>query len=145
MRGASASARLGDDLGRCVAMRGPVHLVLHGREELLRVLAAGLVVDAGRVDVEHLQVEAPLAGADRADALEQLVEVVDLTTAGRVHQPLVVHGEPLHQVFAQARRGPLPELSATVAAYAIPHGQDRLEPVVPNRARDLATPFGSNL
>jgi hypothetical protein len=42
-----------DDLGGRVSVRGPVHLVLHRREELLREVGVGLVVDARRVDVEH--------------------------------------------------------------------------------------------
>ena len=62
---------------------------------------SGCVVHAGGVDVEHLLVEAPLGGADVADALEQLVEVVGLAWTGRVLEPLVVHGEALDQVLAK--------------------------------------------
>ena len=40
----------GDQLGGGVAVDGLVHLVLHGGEELLRGLGAGIVVDAGGVD-----------------------------------------------------------------------------------------------
>ena len=124
MSGCAASARCVDDLRRRVAVRGPVHLVLHRGEELLRHLRVRRVVHARRVNIQHLLVEAPLRRADVADALQQLVEVILLPLARRILQPLVVHGEALHQVLAQARRGPLAELRAAVAAHAVADGED---------------------
>lgn len=43
---------LGDDFGGGVVVGGPVHLVLHGGEELLREVGVGAVVHTGGVDVE---------------------------------------------------------------------------------------------
>ena len=61
-----------------------------------------------------------------------------LAVAGRILQPLVVHGEALHQVLGQARRGPLAELGAAVAADAVADGEDGFEVVVVDVAGDLA-------
>jgi hypothetical protein len=105
----------------------------------------GLVVDAGRVDVEDLLVEPPLGRADLPDALEQLVEVVAMTWSGRILEPLVVHGEALHQVLAEQCRRPLPELRASVASDAEADSEDRVEVVVTQAPCDLSAAFLSNL
>jgi hypothetical protein len=133
-----------DDLGGGVSVRGPVHLVLDRREELLREVNVGSVVDAGGVDVEDLLVEAPLGGADVADPREQLVEVVGVAGTGRVLEPLVVHCEALDQVFGEARGGPLAELGAAVAADAEADGEDGVEGVVLDFTGNRAIPLGSN-
>ena len=111
----------------------------------MRQLGAGRVVDAGRVDVEYLLVEAPFRRADAPDALEQLVEVVRMALARRIREPLVVHGETLHQVLCQPRRGPLPELRPSMASHAVPDGEDGGQAVVAQAARYFAGALGSNL
>jgi hypothetical protein len=78
-----------------------VQLVLHRLEERLRRLGLLVVVDAALlVDVGDLQVEAPLAGADLPDPLEQLVEVV-LAEALVQLEPLVIEDEALDDELAQ--------------------------------------------
>ena len=126
----------GDDLGGRVAVRRPVHLVLHGLEEELRGLGARVVVDAGGVDVEHLPPEDLLRRADVADAGEQLVEVV--AAAGPL-EPLVVQGEALDEVLAQPLRRPDAELRAAVGLHAVADGDDDVEVVV----LDLGSVFPS--
>ena len=69
-----APVALVDDFGRSVPMRGPIHLVLHGREEFLRRLGIGRVNDAGRVDVEHFLIETGFAGTDVAKAFPPSVK-----------------------------------------------------------------------
>jgi hypothetical protein len=133
-----------DDLGGRVSMRSPVHLVLHRREELLREVGVGLVVDARRVDVEDLLIEAPLGCADVPNPLEQLVEVVGVAWTGRVLQPLVIHREALDQVLGQTRVGPFAELCAAMAANAEANGEDRVQRVMLDRPPNLAPPLGSN-
>ena len=134
-----------DDLCWRMAVGGPVHLVLHRCEKALRRRRVRRVVDARRVDVEHLLVETPLGGPDVPDALEELVEVVALAPSRRVLEPLVVHGEALHQVLAQTLRGPLSELRASVAADAVADGENDREAVVANRSRNFAGAFLANL
>jgi hypothetical protein len=65
-----------DHLGGGVAVRGPVHLVLHGLEEKGGRLRGGVVIDARGVDVEYLAPEDLLRRADFADASQQFIEVV---------------------------------------------------------------------
>src|SRR5665647_1534527 len=72
-----------------------------------------------------------------ADALQLLVKVVLLPLARRVFQPLVIHGEALHQVLVQARGGPLAELRTPMAADAETHRDDRVQIVVLHLAADL--------
>jgi hypothetical protein len=57
---------------------------LDGLEEELGRFDAGVVVDAGGVDLEHLAPEHLLGGADVADASEELFEVAFGTGARRV-------------------------------------------------------------
>src|SRR3954468_10913421 len=59
-------------------------------------------------------------------------------------QPLVVHGEALHQVFGEPRRRPLPELRSPRTADAVPDREDGLEAVVVELAFDIARPLQSN-
>jgi hypothetical protein len=63
----------------------------------------------------------------------------------RVLQPLVVHGEALHQVLGEVRRGPLPELRAPMAANPEADGEDRIEVVVAQAALDLTLALETNL
>ncbi|MNY54685.1 hypothetical protein D3C86_1905810 [compost metagenome] len=89
---------------------GPEHLVLHLLEEQAGGLAGALVIHGSGVEIANLLVEALLAGADLADALQQLVEVVP---AAGVLQALVVHDEAFDQQLAQLGGGPLAKLRAT--------------------------------
>jgi hypothetical protein len=56
---------------------------------------------------------------------EELFEVALGTGAHGIFEPLVVPGEALHQVFAQALVGPAPKLGAAVAANAEADGEGR--------------------
>ena len=55
----------------------PVHLVLHGLEELNADLRGRVVVDAGGVDVRDLLIEPFFRGADCLDAFQQFIEVIE--------------------------------------------------------------------
>lgn len=105
----------------------------------------GVVVRRQCEDLPDSQVHPPLAGADVPDALQQFVEVVRVPFAGRSPEALVVHGESLHQVFAQARGGPLAELRTAVTTDAETDGEDAFETVVAQASRDLTFAFGANL
>jgi hypothetical protein len=50
----SGISALANDFGRSVAVRRPVHLVLHGLKEQLGQLGVGVIVDAGGVNVGDL-------------------------------------------------------------------------------------------
>ena len=71
-----------------------------------------------------------IRGTDVADPLELLLKVILLPLAGWVFEPLVVHGETLHQILVQATDGPLPKLRAPVAAHAKTDLQNGVEVVV---------------
>jgi hypothetical protein len=116
----------GDHLGGGLAVGGPVHLVLHDGEELLRSVGARVIIHAGGVDVEHLPPEDALRGTNIADAGEQFVEVAAATG---LLQALVVHGEALDEVLFKPGRGPLAELGATRRVNAVADGEDHLQAV----------------
>jgi len=65
--------------------------------------------------------------------------------AAALLQPPIVHGEALYQILAQARRRPLPELSAAMTAHAVAHGENGLQPVMAELSRDLAFSLDANL
>jgi hypothetical protein len=114
-----------------------VQLVLHRLEERLGRLGLLVVVDAALlVDVGDLQVEAPLAGADLPDPLEQLVEVV-LAEALVQLEPLVVEDEALDDELAQRLGRPDAELGGLRAVDAVADGDDRVEVVELDLAPDL--------
>jgi hypothetical protein len=98
---------LGDRFGRGVAVRRPVHFVLHHGEEFLRRFLARVIIHTGRINVEDFSPEHALRGADIADAGEQFVEVL---AAPGLLQPFVVDGEAFDQVLLQLGCRPLAEL-----------------------------------
>jgi len=81
-----------------VAVRCPVYLVLDGLEEQLRRFHLRSVIDAGRVNVEHLSPEDAFGRANVTDAGQQFFEV--LASAGGL-EARVVHRETLDEVFTQ--------------------------------------------
>jgi len=54
-----------------------------------------------------------------------LVKVILLPLARRILEPLVVHGEALHQILVQAPDRPLAELRAAMTAHAETDGHNR--------------------
>jgi len=123
-----------------------MQLVLDGLEEQRGFFRAWTIVGRHREDLAHPQVHAPFAGTYVADAFKQFIEVVgDAGTFDRgILQPLVVHGESLHQVLAQALRCPLAELGTAGRPHPVAHGQDGLQTVVVQCPADLAIPLGLN-
>jgi len=88
---------LHDQLRGRSAVDRVVHLVLHRGEEVAGELHGRVVVDAGRVDVGDLLVEAPFTGPDLLDADEQFVEVP--VPALGLLEALVVEHEALDDVL----------------------------------------------
>ncbi len=110
-----------------VAVDGPVHLVLHGSEKLLRGLGAGIVINAGGVDFEDLAPELFFRGPDVADAGEEEIEVV----AGfALLELIVVEDKALDEVVAELLGGPDAELDAAMRFYPVADGDDDIEGVV---------------
>ena len=115
---------------------------INGCDALLRRLLARSVINARRVNIQHLLVETPFRGADVPDALEQFIEIILLPLAGRIFQPLVVHRESLDDIFAQPLRGPLAELRAPVRFHPVTDRNDDVEIVI---CRLVGFPIGGSL
>jgi hypothetical protein len=64
--------------------------------------------------------------------------------ARRILQPLIVHREPLHDVFPQPLRRPDPELRPPQRFHPVAHGDDDIEVVELDVPRDLPFPLGLN-
>jgi hypothetical protein len=120
-----------------------MQLVLHRGVELLRDGRIFVVVDARRVNVGDLLVEVALAGTDRADPLQQLVEIVG-SDAAAGHEPLVVDREALGEILAKSICRPLAELGAAGGTDAVPHGNDHVEGVVVHEPFDRSGALGLN-
>ena len=108
----------------------PMHLVLHSGEEQLGGFRIRRVVYTRCVDIQHLLIKTSFRRADVADAIEKLIEIVSLSLARGILQPLIVNGEALCQILVQAADGPLAEVSASMAAHAKTYGQNRFEPIM---------------
>ncbi len=128
------------NLRRREPVRGEVHLVLHRLEKPFRGIGARVVIDAGRVDIEHLFVEQLFRGADVADACEQFFEIIRVG----VFQAFVIHDEALDQKFRERRRRPPPELRAARGADPEADGHDHRQIVVGDLPLDLPAAFGLN-
>ena len=85
-----------------------------------------IVVDAGRVNLQHLAPEHLLRRPDVADAGQQFLEVIP---APGPLEPLVIQRKALDDVFPQPLRGPDAELRAAVRLHAVAHGDDDVEVV----------------
>jgi len=121
--------------------------VAETQQELLVALSfrlGGGIVGCQREDLPHLQVDPALAGADIANPLEQLIEVVGDAGTGRVLEPLIVQGKALQEILAQAGGSPLAELGAAWAPDAVADGENGGEAVVLDVAGNLPRPLGSN-
>ena len=78
------------------------------------------------------------------DALQLFAEVILLPLTRRVFQPLVVHGETLHQILIQVPYSPLAKLRAAMAAHTETDREDGVQIVVLDLPRHLPFPFDSN-
>lgn len=141
MFGCEASARQVNHFSGGVAVSRAVHLVLHGLEEQEGTVGLRVVVDAGRVDVEHLPPEHSLAAADVADAGEQFLKVV---AAPGPLEPGIVHRKPLDELVAQPLGRSDAKLRAAMRPDAIAGGQNDVKVIVIDRAGNLAISLGLN-
>jgi len=89
-------------------------------------------------------IESALAGTNVADAFKHLIEVIVLALARRILQPLVIHRETLHEVFAQAGHRPLAELRATMATHTETDRHYNGEVVMQDCARHVPPALRSN-
>src|SRR5687768_3825316 len=105
--------------GRCVSVCRPMDLVLNGGEKKLRHLCVRSVVHARSVYVEYLLIESSFARANVTDPRKEFVEVIRHSGPRRVLQTLIVHREPLDEIFTQARSRPLSKLRTSMTAYAV--------------------------
>lgn len=134
---------LGDDLGGGVSVASPMQFVLRRGVEVQRDRRIFVVVDARRVDVGDLMIEAALARTDRTDPRQQIVEIVGPETVAG-DELLVVDREALRQVVAERGCSPLAELGSAGSADAIPHGNDHVEGVVVHEPFDRPGTLGLN-
>lgn len=65
-----------NDLCRCAAMDGIVHLILNCGKEILCGLAIERVVHRGGVNIRNFLIEAPFAGPNLLNLGNQVIEVV---------------------------------------------------------------------
>lgn len=127
------------DFRRRLAGNGPMQLVLHGPEEDLGDFGFTAVIDAALlIDIGDLQIEAPFARPDFADALEQFIEIIlGKTLAGL--QPLVIEDEAFDNEIPEDRCCPDTKLGRLPAVDAITDSNDGVEIVKFDFARNLST------
>jgi len=93
---------------------------------------------------KHPEIHPAFAGADVADALEQVVEVVWHARPGRILQPLIVEHEAFDEILLEASRGPLAELGAARGTHPVTNGHDHFQTIVFDRACNASGAFRTN-
>ena len=106
-----------------------MQFVLHSLEEYLSDLGVRAVVDTALLmEVCDLEVEAPLAGTDGANPLQQFIEVVSAETLPLL-QALVIHDKPLDEILAQNLGCPDAKLCGLSAVDPVADDDDRIQVV----------------
>ena len=136
--------RVVDNFCRGLSGDGPVELVLDAGGELLGHWSILVVVDSKRIDVGDLLVEAPLAGSDLPNALQQLFEVITAKESVSLLEALVVHDKALDEELPQVLGGPNAKLGRLEAIDPVADRDDSIEVVVLYRALDGTGTFLSN-
>lgn len=116
-----------NDLGSGLPSDGPMHLVLHRFEKEQADILRGVVVNARRVNVCDLLVEAPLRGADVLNPAHQLFEVIEGLIG--ILQTLIVEHEALDDVLPQPLRCPNSKLRAPQRLHSVADRDDDIEVV----------------
>ena len=73
-----------------------VYLVLYGFEEHLRSFCPWVIVDAERVNLQHLAIEYLFGRTNIADSAEKLIEII---AASRTFQQVIIHRKSFDKVF----------------------------------------------
>gem|GEM_PF-6577889 len=107
-----------------------MQLVLHYFEELECFRHGCVIVRTGSVKIKYLAIHHLFAGADVADALDELLPV---KPAAHVLQEFVVHGEALGEIFARHAGRLTPELRAAWRFNPIADRNDSVEVVEGDR------------
>src|SRR5665213_896839 len=112
--------------------------ILDHFKKLDRLGAVRIVVNARRIEIQHLAIERLLAAANVADSFEELFPII--TAAGTL-ETLVIHGESLDDILAQSCRCPLAKLSGHVRLDAVAYRYDEVKIIVLNPPRNLSISF----
>ena len=121
-----------------------MQLVLDRLEEGLGDVGILVVVDAALlIDIGDFEVETPLAGADGANPLKELIEIVLAETLALL-KPFIVKDKSLDEILAQNLGSPDAELSCLPAIHPIAYGDDGVQIVEIYFAGDFAPTFGLN-
>ena len=109
------------------AVFGVMQLVLHeGVEGLCRLAVFVVIIAALLEDIGYFLIGAALAGANLADALQQLAEVILAERAAIFHQ-VIVEDKALLDVLFQRLRRPLAEARGLLGVHTIADRDDGVE------------------
>lgn len=124
---------------RCrVTVGGEMQLVLHDLEEANGILAVRIIVHAVGVQIQHLPVQHLFRRTNVPDSIQQLFPVAAPAVA---LQPFVVQRKAFLHVFLQARRGPLAEMHTNLRPDSVTDGDDHVQVIMNNVARNLTATF----
>lgn len=112
-----------NDLCRCAAMDGIVHLILNCGKEILCGLAIERVVHSGGVNIRDFLIEAPFAGPNLLNLGNQVIEVVLIKNLP-IDEPALIQHIPLLGEGVQHLGCPLTELRGSAGIDPIAYGYD---------------------
>jgi len=117
-----------DDFGGGLPRDGIVEFILNHGVEVMGNGGVFIIVDAAlREDIRHLLPDAAFAGADRADALKQLAEIVVAKRGRSLLEALVIQCEALGHVFLQDAGCPDAEVRCAAGVDAVADGDNRVQ------------------
>lgn len=119
-----------------------MELVLDDLEEALRLRGRRDVVASKGEYLSDTEIDAALAGADVANPLEQLIEMVTRRSADIddwVLESLIIENIPLYKVLREPSRGPSAKLGAADGPHPVANREDGLEGIMLDHACDFAS------
>ena len=129
-----------DNLCRCMLVCCPMHFVLNLLEKQNGTFSLGVIINAGRINLQHLSPEYLFRRPDIPDSGKQLIKVV---AAAEIFQAVIIQHKALFHELLEDRGRPHAELNTALRLHTIPNRYDNVQIVVFNLP--LYLPFAFHL
>ncbi len=113
-----------NDFGGSMSVGRPMYLILNHHEKFPRHGGAGIIVDAGGINFEHLPPKNLFRRADIPYASEQFIKVIAAT---HLLETLIIQRKPVDDIFSQPLSGPNAELRAAMGFDELANGDNDIE------------------
>ena len=122
-------------------MRCPMHFVLNLLEKQNRTFSLWIIINAGRINLQHLSPEHLFRRSDIPDSGKQLIKVV---AAAEIFQAVIIQHKALFHELLEDRGRPHAELNTALGFHTVPNRYDNVQIVVFNLPFHLPFAFHLN-